>query len=186
MNELSLHILDLVQNSITAGANLITIEITESLDDDLLTIIITDNGCGMDDEFLSRVTTPFTTTRTTRKVGLGIPMFMQAAQMCGGEFKISSELTVGTCIGATFKLSHIDLAPLGDIIGTMLVLINGAADDLNFKLTMKRNDKRNKNEFIFDTQEIRTAVDDLPLNLPEILEWITEYLKEGIASLNVN
>ena len=115
MEELSLHLLDLIQNSVKAGASLVEIIITEKAG--LLTIILEDNGCGMSEEFLSRVESPFTTTRTTRKVGLGIPLFKQAALMAGGDFSITSRQGEGTRLTATFELDNIDRAPMGDLAG---------------------------------------------------------------------
>ena len=112
MEELSLHLLDLIQNSVKAGASLIEIIITEKAG--LLTIELNDNGCGMSEEFLQRVESPFTTTRTTRKVGLGIPLFKQAALMAGGDFGIISRQGEGTRIKASFEINNIDRAPMGD------------------------------------------------------------------------
>ncbi|MDL2205899.1 ATP-binding protein [Eubacteriales bacterium OttesenSCG-928-N13] len=175
MFELSLHILDLVQNSITAGATLVVIEVIYDTDRDTLTITIKDDGKGMDEALLARVTSPFATTRTTRKVGLGIPMFKQCAEMCDGTFTIESKLGEGTCLTATFRRSHLDLPPLGDLIDTMRSLILGSPDKPDFRLLYQIDEK----EFCFDTREIRQALGPVPLNEPAVMEWIHEALKEG-------
>lgn len=179
MFELSLHILDLVQNSVTAGASLIIVTVTYR--DGVLTITIEDDGCGMDQELLERVTSPFATTRTTRKVGLGIPMFKQLAEMCAGSFTITSEKGKGTRLTATFAENHVDLPPLGDLVGTFTTLINSAPEKPDFRLEYNRGDS----SFAFDTREIRTALGNLPLDSPEIIGWISDYLSEGIAEADV-
>ena len=176
MNELSLYILDLTQNSITAGAHSITITIRYESAFDRLTVIIEDDGCGMSEEFLKQVTSPFTTTRKTRKVGLGIPMVRQMCEMCEGTFDIKSTLGVGTVLTLVFKASHVDLPPMGDLSSTMQALVNGTPEGVEFKLVYIND----ANEFVFDTVEIRTALDGVPLNSPDVLMWIRDYVKEGI------
>ena len=124
MKELSLHILDIAQNSVKAGATLIQITIEEDTVADTLRITVADNGCGMDKDLLQRVRDPFTTTRTTRKVGMGIPLLEAAAVQCGGGLDIQSQPGVGTTLTAWFGLSHIDRAPVGDMPGTMGVIVS--------------------------------------------------------------
>ena len=177
MFELSLNILDLVQNSITAGATLVTIEITIDHERDCLVITIADDGCGMDEALLMRVTSPFATTRTTRKVGLGIPMFKQCAEMCSGSFIIESEKGIGTKLTATFVASHVDLPPMGDIPGTMQALVLGAPDTPDFVLRYTVDG----NEFAFDTREVREALGGLSLAEPDILAWIKDAIEGGMA-----
>jgi len=179
MFELALHILDLVQNSVTAGAKLVTVTVSLDTASDTLTIVISDDGCGMDEELLKRVESPFATTRTTRKVGLGIPMFKQCAQMCGGAFTIQSAKGVGTVLTATFQASHVDLPPLGDLAGTMLSLVVGSPEKPDFVLRYWADGR----SFEFDTRPIREALGGMPLSGNEILSWITEYLAEGIAQV---
>jgi len=128
MRELSMHILDLAQNSIVASATLIEIDVTADSASDTFKIAIRDNGRGMSPEFLARVRDPFTTTRTTRRVGLGIPMFAEAAQACDGGLTVESQVGKGTSVEATFRLSHIDRAPLGDIAATLIALIAANPD----------------------------------------------------------
>ena len=146
MKELSLHILDISQNSITAGAKLIELEIIENFNSDELTIKIKDNGKGMDEETVKKVSDPFFTTRTTRKVGLGISMFKANAELCSGWLEIKSELGVGTEISCLFKHSHIDRAPLGNMADTIMTMAMGLGNaDLLYKHVYKSE------EFIFDT-----------------------------------
>ncbi len=179
MFELALHILDLVQNSVAAGAKLVVVTVRLDKASDTLTIIISDDGCGMDEALRSRVESPFATTRTTRKVGLGIPMFKQCAQMCGGTFHLESKKGVGTTLTATFQASHMDLPPLGDLKGTMLSLVVGSPETPDFVLDYQVDGR----SFTFDTRPIREALGGLPLSGGEILTWLDEYLSEGIAGV---
>ncbi len=176
MPELSLHILDLVQNSIVAGASRIIIKVLYDIGRDLLTIEIADNGSGMDGELLDRVTSPFATTRTTRKVGLGVPMFKQCAEQCGGSFKLVSKLGEGTTLWAQFQNSHMDLPPMGDLIGTMRSLLIAHPQAPDFELHYGYGE----NIFIFDTAEVRQALGGLPLDLPDVLDWVKGYLQENM------
>lgn len=179
MFELSLHILDLVQNSITAGATLVTIEVIQDSENDVLIIVIKDDGKGMDEAFLKKVISPFATTRTTRKVGLGIPMFKQCAEMCNGSFELTSEVGVGTELRATFQKSHMDLPPIGDLVDTIRSLILGAPEKPDFQLLYKIDDRA----FDFDTREIRQVLGGVPLNESAVMEWIHEALKEGFSEV---
>ena len=178
MVEISLHILDIAQNSIKAKASLVEIDITEDTQANLLTVIIKDNGCGMDKDFLKDVTNPFRTTRTTRKVGLGIPLFEAAAEACGGKLDITSEEGVGTKMCVTFLYNHIDRAPIGDMAGTMGTLISGSPK-LDF---LYRHTKRGKT-FTLDTRELRQVLGDVPLDLPDVIMWIDGYIKEGLSEI---
>ena len=153
MEELSLHLLDLIQNSVKAGASLIEIIITEKAG--LLTIELNDNGCGMSEEFLQRVESPFTTTRTTRKVGLGIPLFKQAALMAGGDFGIISRQGEGTRIKASFEINNIDRAPMGDLAGTILGQVLSTPVTPDYRLLYAVEDA----SFEFDTREIRRQLE---------------------------
>lgn len=181
MRELSLHILDIAKNSVKAQATLIEIVIEENEKENLLTIGINDNGCGMSEEFLKTVKDPFSTTRTTRKVGMGIPLFMAAAQSCGGDLSITSKEGVGTKLSVTFELNHIDRAPLGDMAGTIQTLISGSPEiDFLYRHT------KNGQEFILDTQEIRNILSGVPLDTPDVLAWIDGYIKEGLDGISVS
>ncbi|MEN6357116.1 MAG: ATP-binding protein [Armatimonadota bacterium] len=176
MRELSMHILDLAQNSIAAGATRLYIEVLADTKADKLTISLKDNGRGMDADFVARVRDPFTTTRTTRRVGLGIPMFEEAATACDGSLSIDSVPGVGTKIEATFKLSHIDRAPLGDIASTIVSIV-AVNPDLHLKYAQSMNDK----VFVLDTQEIKSRLDGVPINEGPVLRWISQYVKENVA-----
>ena len=178
MEELSLHLLDLIQNSVKAGASLIEIIITEKAG--LLTIELNDNGCGMSEEFLQRVESPFTTTRTTRKVGLGIPLFKQAALMAGGDFGIISRQGEGTRIKASFEINNIDRAPMGDLAGTILGQVLSTPVTPDYRLLYAVEDA----SFEFDTREIRRQLDGVPLDAPDVIAWMKDYLEEGIRELN--
>lgn len=179
MRELSLNVLDIAQNSISAKATLITITVEESVSNNRLLISIEDNGCGMSDEQLSRVRDPFYTTRTTRKVGMGIPLFRMAAEMTGGSLDICSTVSVGTAITATFVLNHIDRPPLGDMVDTMVTLIR-----LNDQIDFVYRHMVNNAVFEADTRAFREILGDVPLSEPDIIHWISEYLTENINSLN--
>lgn len=179
MKELSLNVLDIAQNSVVANASLIIIETAEDTAADLLTIIITDNGKGMTEEQVARVIDPFYTTRTTRKVGLGIPLYKMAAEMTGGSFEIKSEPGVGTTVTATFVLSSVDRMPIGDMEGTVEALIQ-----MNPELDFVYNRKKDGAEFTLDTRELREMLDGVPLNNPDVGVWIKEYLAENLQAIN--
>lgn len=178
MRELSLHILDIAQNSLAAGARSVEIDVTADRGENLLTIAVRDDGCGMAPEFLARVTDPFTTKRTTRKVGLGIPLFRQAAELAGGEFSIGSQEDVGTCVKATFRLNHIDRMPLGDLSDTLTALICGSSET-TFRLRFEFDGKR----FDFDTREIVETLRGVPIDSYEVLAYLRDYINENITYL---
>lgn len=175
MPEISLNILDVAQNSVTAGASLIQITIAASTSEDLLTVKIEDNGCGMSQEQVAHVTDPFYTTRTTRKVGLGIPFFKMAAEITGGSFTIESTKGKGTVTTAVFVLSSIDRMPLGDMAGTMTSLI-GPNPDLDYVLTASLDGQ----SAVMDTREFRAVLGDIPLCEPEVLSYIRDYIEENL------
>ena len=178
MNELSLHILDICQNSIKANANLIEIIITDNRKSNLFVIEIIDNGFGMDKKTLSEVADPFFTTRTTRKVGLGISLFKMAAEMAGGCLEISSVVDEGTKVIATFQNDHIDRAPLGDIEDSLSILIlNENMIDIYYE--HRFNDKT----YIFDTREVRKVLDGIPFTDYNVIMWIKNNIKEGILNI---
>lgn len=179
MRELSLNILDIAQNSIAAAATLVTVEIEES--EGMLMIRIGDNGRGMTAEQLEQIRDPFYTTRKTRRVGMGIPLFRMAAEVAGGSLTIDSEVGVGTTVTARFRLDHIDRMPLGDIVGTMDTLIRLNPDiDFLYRHTV---DGRS---FELDTRSLREVLDGVPLSEPDIMDWIDANLAEGLQSLGSN
>ena len=178
MRELSLNVLDIVQNSISAKATVIEIELLEHIEKDLLEINIFDNGKGMTEEQVKSVIDPFFTTRTTRKVGLGIPLFKMAAEMSGGRLDIKSKVGKGTRVYSSYGYSNVDRMPVGDMNGTVSMLIR-MNPDIDFVYTHSINEK----SYVLDTRELREQLDDVPLDTPDVIEWIEEYLKENDAEL---
>lgn len=174
MTEISLNILDVAQNSISAGAKLIEISVVADIKSDTLTVVIKDNGCGMDEEKLKKVIDPFFTTRTTRKVGLGIPFYKLAAENTGGTFNITSQLGLGTTVTAVFGLSHIDRMPLGDINFTIHTLVT-----LNSEIDFYYLYEIDERSFTLDTKEFRKILGDIPFNSPEVSAYINDYLNEN-------
>ena len=175
MRELSLNVMDVVQNSISADASLIEIEITEG--EKSLSISIKDNGRGMTENQIEQVVNPFYTTRKTRNVGLGIPLFKMEAEMTGGSFDISSKLNAGTTITAKFKTDSIDMIPLGDIdsIIHLLVTCNPIIDFSYIRKRLPASD----NQVKLDTREIKEILgEDISLSLPDIVVWLKKYLGE--------
>jgi hypothetical protein len=178
MKEISLHLLDIIQNSIAAGAGKITVALTVDSSSDKLVTAVIDNGTGMDEDFLERVINPFVTTRTTRKVGMGIPLFKASAEQAGGELKINSAKGIGTELEASFKISHIDRLPLGDISGTIRNLI-ASEPDIQYILILSNL----KDEFLFDSLEIKEKLGEVPINEFAVLEWIHDYIDGGIKAI---
>lgn len=178
MRELALHILDIAENSISAGATQIEIHIDEDLQQDIFKILIKDNGKGMSPETLANITDPFVTSRTTRKVGLGIPFFKAAAEACEGTLKIQSAIDKGTAVEVRFRHSHIDRMPLGDISGTLLSLVIGTPE-----VHWIYKHRVDENQFIFDDGPIKETLEDLPLCEPEVMKFIREMLQDGINEL---
>ncbi len=181
MKELSLNILDIAENSVKAGATLTEITVEET--DACLTIIIRDNGSGMTDEILKSVINPFYTTRTTRKVGLGIPLLKLAAEQTGGKIDIKSKIKSenstdhGTVVTACFNKNHIDFTPLGDVKSTVITLIQGHPDT-DFLYIHKKEGK----EVRLDTRDLRTVLEDVPLNNYDVILWISSFLDEQYSS----
>jgi hypothetical protein len=174
MTELSLNVLDVAENSISASANFIQIKVEINSLQDRLTITIADNGHGMTKEQINKVCDPFFTTRTTRAVGLGVPFFQYAAQSTGGRFQILSEPGKGTEVIAEFVLSHIDRMPLGDMTSTIhaLITLNTNIDFLYIYIVDEKC-------FTLDTKEFREILGDVPFNTPEVSNYIKDYLKEN-------
>ncbi len=174
MRELSLNILDIAQNSISAGASLITIEVEENTAEKVLAIGIYDNGKGMSKEQVESVIDPFFTTRTTRKVGMGIPLFKMAAEQTGGFLEIRSELGVGTRVKTTFKTDSVDFTPLGDVASTVQMLISMNTDrDFIYRRAVDGRD------FTLDTREIKEILGDVPLDTFEVGEWLKDFINEN-------
>lgn len=178
MRDVSLHLLDIIQNSVAAVATWVSVEINIDCDQDELRIRITDNGKGMDEEMLRHVTDPFSTTRQTRKVGLGLPLFKATAERAAGKLAVSSVLSKGTIVEAVLKISHMDRPPLGDIADTMMNVIL-AGPDILWELHLGNG----KECFDFYTSEVKARLGDVPITQYDVLVWIKEYIDQSIKSI---
>ena len=175
MPEIALNILDIAENSVRAGASLIEITVSVQSQEDTLTVVITDNGCGMTQEEKEMVQDPFYTTRPPRTGGLGVPFFKQAAESTGGSFRIDSEKGKGTAVTAVFGLSHIDRMPLGDISASVYMLIV-FHEKIDFRYTYICGEK----SFALDTREMRAMLgEEISFSEPEVSAFIKEYLEEN-------
>lgn len=180
VRELALHVLDILQNAVEAGATRVALMVDEDQAADRLTIIVRDNGRGMDAATAARATDPFFTSRETRHVGLGLPLFAAAAERAGGRLVIRSEPGCGTTVEATFQLSHPDRQPLGDMADTLLAfLLADRAPDLHYWHHVDGE------TFEFDTADIRAALGDVPLTHPAVRQWLAEFLAEGLYQLRI-
>ena len=178
MQELSLNILDVAENSVRAGAHLVRIAVAQSRSANSLVVTISDDGCGMTPEQVRQVTDPFFTTRTTRKVGLGVPFFKMSAEMTGGSFSIDSAPGEGTTVTARYVLDSIDRMPLGDMKSTFLTLVQGSPRmDFVYRLST------DKGSFEADTRAFRAVLGDVPLDAPEVLAFLGEFLEENAAEI---
>lgn len=175
MREIALHLLDIAQNSIAAGAKTVRIQVDESLEQDRLRVVVEDDGRGMDEALLARAADPFVTSRSTRRVGLGLSLLKAAAEAAGGGLRITSAPGQGTRVEAEFQRSHIDRMPLGDLPGTLLTLVVGSPT-VRWLFQYRKNGAA----FAFDSDDLRQAVDDTPLTEPAILRFIREYLEAGV------
>ena len=178
MRELSLHIMDIIENGISAGADLITLEVSENQKEDLLEIEVIDNGRGIPEKELKKVMDPFYTTRTTRRVGLGLSLFREAAKRCNGEFNISSREGEGTYISASFQLDHIDMAPVGDMASSLSCLIMGNSE-VDFLYSHEVDGK----SFNIDTRHIREELDGVPINNIEVINYITGTISKSLEEI---
>jgi hypothetical protein len=181
MKELSLNILDIVQNSIRAKANMISIEIIESVATDIYQIVIKDNGTGIPKEILKNVTDPFVTTRTKRRMGLGLPLLKYHAELTGGNMKIESETGKGTNISADFSKSHIDRQPLGDISGVLLILL-ASNPGIDFTYLHKTDD----GEYRFSSKETKEYLEIETLNDRKLLEQIRNMIDENLKEIEAS
>ena len=179
MRELADNILYIAQNSISAEATLVEIDISVNHERDAVALTFKDDGCGMSEEMVKTVAEPFTTTRKTRKVGLGLPLLRMTAMMTGGEFAIASKVGEGTTVSVSFGLSHIDRPPMGDAAGALftLVIMNPQIDFLFVY-------DYDGNSFTFDTRQIKETVAPIPLDHPEISAWIKDCLYQEITQLH--
>jgi hypothetical protein len=179
MKDISFHILDIVQNSLHAGADKIVIEMIENTMQGTLKLKITDNGSGMNQDRVNQVTDPFFTSSTTKKVGLGLPLLKQNAEQTGGTFEVSSELNRGTVVTAVFNIRNIDMIPEGDVAATMRTLI--ASEPLKDFIFRQEKDGE---EFELNTAEMRAELGDVDLGHREVLEFITDFIHSNADALN--
>ncbi len=180
MKDISLHILDIAQNSVSAQAKNIVIDIHEDSGKDKLSILIQDDGRGMAPEIVQRVTDPFYTTRTTRKVGMGLSLFKQNAQQTGGDLTVESEPGKGTIIKTHFVLSHLDRPPLGDMPGVMMILVGGTTG-IEWYYKHRVDDK----EYVFDTREVKEALDGMEISEPSVMKYLKDMIRENLQELRV-
>lgn len=173
MQDLSLHLLDIAQNSIRAHATEIAITLKEDSKMKIRVLIVEDNGVGMDEETLQNVENPFFTTRTTRKVGLGIPLLKQNCELSGGKLHIESNKGHGTCLTASMYYDHVDCMPKGDIRGTFLLLLR-ANPQIDWRFEMYQDERM----FQVSSKELKQILGDVPIHEPEIIEWLKQYIQQ--------
>lgn len=181
MRELALHLLDIAENSVSAKADTVQISVEEDQDSDRLRMRVIDNGVGMSPEMVSRVIDPFVTSRTTRKVGLGIPLLKAAAEACNGFLEIQSTQGAGTTLTVEFQESHIDRMPLGNLAETLLALVIGSPE-IHWIFDYRVNGQT----YTFDNQPIQEILGDVPVTDPAVLGYLRESLETGIAEMHAN
>lgn len=180
MRELALHLLDIAENSAAAEAKTIRIEIMEDISKDRLSMCVEDDGKGMTEEMVKRVTDPFVTSRTTRKVGLGIPLLKEAAEACNGSFSISSKVGVGTKVFVDFQRSHIDRMPLGDVSTTFLnLMIAHPVIHFIFRYVV------GSEEFFLDDETIKSELQDVSLTEPVVLNFLRNLFESGVQKIQI-
>lgn len=178
MREIGLHILDIVQNSLAAQAGTVKILVKEEPQKDLFFVEIADDGTGMSEDQVKKALDPFYTTRTTRKVGLGLSLLQASCQASGGDVEISSSPGQGTVVKASFRYHHIDRPPLGDMVSTLTALIAGAPQ-VRFIYCHHVDGK----EYCLDTAKVKEILEDVPINSPEVITWLKDYLRENEKAL---
>lgn len=178
MKDISLHILDIAENSISAGATLVKIRIRDDSGDDSLTFEIEDDGRGIREDLAEKVLDPFYTSRTTRKVGLGLSLLAQSARETGGDVSVHSREGMGTTVSAGFRPSHIDMKPVGDLAETFLALIVGNPD-IDFFFSYDKGDRG----YSLDTREIKAALEDVPINAPAVISALREDLTRSLKDI---
>ncbi len=181
MEDLSLHILDIAENAISAKATKIEIRVIEQPGKDRLTLEIQDDGMGMEKEICQKAMDPFFTTRSSRRVGLGLPLLAQSAREAGGSARIESTPGKGTRVIATFQYHHIDRRPLGSMVETILALLLG-----NPGLEVIYSHQKDGRSFVFDSSRVKEEFRDRPFNDPEVIQWLKRNLKEGLQQIGVD
>jgi hypothetical protein len=179
LREMSLHIMDIIENGIAAQADLVTLSIVEDRKDNSLRITITDNGRGIPAETLDKVLDPFYTTRKTRDVGLGLSLFRETSKRCDGNFDIISTVGKGTRVEASFRIDHIDLPPMGELSMSLTALIMGNPD-VDFDYTHVVDGEI----FHLDTRQVKDELEGLEINHPQVIQYIADVMRESLAELN--
>jgi anti-sigma regulatory factor (Ser/Thr protein kinase) len=181
VKELALHILDLLQNSVEAGASRVGVDIIEDATTDQMVVEVRDDGKGMAPELVERVLDPFVTTRRTRRVGLGLPLLAASARQAGGEVRVESSPGAGTRIVASFGLSHVDRAPLGDMAATIVAILAA-----NPQLKLHYRHRRDGGEALFDTEAIEERMGSVPWDKPQVALWARDAIRSGLATLSAS
>lgn len=181
MKELSMHVYDLMENSTAAQAKDVWLTIEDRISENVFRFTIRDNGKGMSPEFLAKVTDPYTTSRTTRKVGLGLPLIKMNTENCGGGMTLESELGKGTTLRFWFQHDHWDRPPMGDLTGTLVMLVS-QHEDIHFVIRYVTD----KGEFVFDTDEIKEALDGMSMNDLTIIRYLKEMVAENLKEIGAN
>ena len=170
--------MDIAENGLRAGATRIGVSIVEDIKNNRLKITITDNGKGLSDKMLRQIMDPFFTTRTTRRIGLGLSLFREAVKRCDGEFSIKSKEGEGTEVRATFRLDHIDLAPLGNIAGSLTSMIMGNSE-VDFFYSHEKDD----DVFELDTRQIKDELEGVPINHPKVIRYIEDTIRDSLSKM---
>ena len=181
MKELAMHVYDLMENSTAANSSLVRLTIRDSLKDNIYHFTIEDNGKGMSPEFLAKVTDPYTTSRTTRKVGLGLPLIKMNTENCGGGMTLESTVGKGTTLKFWFQHDHWDRPPMGDLAGT-IVMLCAAHQDIHINYTHITDE----GEFVFDTDEIHEALDGMDMNDMKVYAWLKDMVRENLEEIHYN
>ena len=181
MKELAMHVYDLMENSTAANSTEVKLTIRDSLKDNIYAFTIEDNGKGMSPEFLAKVTDPYTTSRTTRKVGLGLPLIKMNTENCGGGMKLQSEPGKGTRLDFWFQHNHWDRPPMGDLAGT-IVMLCAAHEDIHIIYRHITDE----DEYVFDTDEIHEALDGMPMNDVKVMNWLKDMVQENLEAIGYN
>ena len=181
MKELAMHVYDLMENSTAANSTEVKLTIRDSLKDNIYAFTIEDNGKGMTPEFMAKVTDPYTTSRTTRKVGLGLPLIKMNTENCGGGMKLQSEVGKGTRLDFWFQHNHWDRPPMGDIAGT-IVMLCAAHEDIHIIYKHITDE----GEFVFDTDEIHEALDGMSMNDVKVMGWLKDMVQEKLEAIHYN
>lgn len=181
MKELAMHVYDLMENSTAANSTEVKLTIRDSLKDNIYAFTIEDNGKGMTPEFMAKVTDPYTTSRTTRKVGLGLPLIKMNTENCGGGMKLQSEVGKGTRLDFWFQHNHWDRPPMGDLAGT-IVMLCAAHEDIHIIYKHITDE----DEFVFDTDEIKEALDGMSMNDVKVMGWLKDMVQENLEAIHYN